>query len=94
LLLTLPLNGTLDRQQLTLRARWVEAVAQFLQGYCLAFLKEPAFADLEATFTVRMNTNHADQGLIVRAQDPTKLALIHFPQTGQQFRAKHFWVAL
>lgn len=65
-----------------------------LQGYCLAFLKEPTFSDLEATFTVRMNTNHADEGIIVRAQDPTKFALVHFPQTGQQFRAQHFWVAL
>jgi len=65
-----------------------------LQGYCLAFLKDRAYADLEATFTVRMNTNHADQGLIVRAQDPTHFAMIHFPQTGQQYRAQHFWVAL
>ncbi|MBM3972185.1 MAG: hypothetical protein FJ302_20345 [Planctomycetes bacterium] len=65
-----------------------------LQGCCLAFLKDRAYADLEATFTVQMNTNHADEGLIVHAQDPTRFALIHFPQTGQQFRAQHFWVAL
>jgi hypothetical protein len=65
-----------------------------LQGYCLAFLKDRAYRDVEATFTVQMNTNHADEGLIVRAQDPTRFALIHFPQTGQQFRAQHFWVAL
>ena len=65
-----------------------------LQGYCLAFLKDRAYADLEATFSVQMNTNHADQGLIVRAQDPTHFTLIHFPQTGQQYRAQHFWVAL
>ena len=65
-----------------------------LQGYCLAFLKDRAYTDLEATFSVQMNTNHADQGFIVRAQDPTRFALIHFPQTGQQYRAQHFWVAL
>ena len=65
-----------------------------LQGYCLAFNKKEAYADLEASFNVQMNTNHADQGLIVRAQDPTHYYLIHFPQCGQQFRAQHFWVAL
>jgi hypothetical protein len=37
--------------------------------------------------------SQSERGLIVRAQDPTKFALIHFPQTGQQFRAQHFWVA-
>ena len=65
-----------------------------LQGYCLAFQKDQAFADLEATFTIRMDTAHADEGLIVRAQDPTRFTLIHFPQTGQQYRAQHFWIAL
>jgi hypothetical protein len=65
-----------------------------LQGYCLAFVKSPAYADVEATFNVQMNTNHADQGFIVRAQDPTRYCLLHFPQTGQQYRAQHFWAAL
>lgn len=65
-----------------------------LQGYCLAFLKDRVYADLDARFTVQLKTNHADEGLIVRAQDPTRFALIHFPQTGQQYRAQHFWVAL
>lgn len=65
-----------------------------LQGYCLAFHRGKAYSDLEAEFTVQMNTNHADEGLIVRAQDPTHYYVIHFPQTGQQYRAQHFWVAL
>ena len=71
-----------------------ERTGDGLQGYCLAFLEDRAYADLEATFTVQMSTNRADEGLIVRAQDPTRFALIHFPQTGQQFRVQHFWVAL
>lgn len=65
-----------------------------LQGYCLAFARDRAYSDLEATFSVQMNTGHADEGLIVRARDATHFALIHFPQTGQQYRAQHFWVAL
>lgn len=65
-----------------------------LQGYGLAFYKPKAYADLEAEFRVQMPTNHADLGLIVRAQDPTHYYLIHFPQCGQGYRAQHFWAAL
>lgn len=65
-----------------------------LQGYCLAFATSRAYADVEATFSIQMNAGHADQGLIVRAQDPTHYYLIHFPQSGQSYRAQHFWVAL
>lgn len=65
-----------------------------LQGYCLAFYTAKAYRDLEARFTVQMKTNHADIGLIVRAQSPTRYYLIHFPQGGQSYRAQHFWAAL
>ena len=67
---------------------------QGLQGYCLAFDKTSAYSDLEAEFTVSMPTGHADIGFIVRAQDPTHYYLIHFPQSGQSYRAQHFWAAL
>ena len=67
---------------------------QGLQGYCLAFNKAKAYSDLEAEFSVRMPTGHADLGFIVRAQDPTHYYLIHFPQSGQGYRAQHFWAAL
>ena len=67
---------------------------QGLQGYCLAFQKTKAYRDLEARFTVRMPTGHADIGFIVRAQDPTHYYLVHFPQSGQGYRAQHFWAAL
>jgi hypothetical protein len=65
-----------------------------LQGYCLAFAKDRAYSDLEAAFTIQMKTGHADQGFVVRAQDPTHYYLLHFPQSGQQYRAQHFWAAL
>src|SRR5205814_3897653 len=41
-----------------------------------------------------MPTNHADLGFVVRAQDPTRYYLVHFPQSGQSYRAQHFWAAL
>lgn len=65
-----------------------------LQGYCFAFAKDKSYRDLEAAFTVKMPTGHADIGLIVRAQDPKHYYLIHFPQCGQAYRAQHFWAAL
>ena len=65
-----------------------------LQSYCLAFRKSKAYSDLDARFTVRMSSFHADLGLIVRAQDPTHFYLVHFPQGAQAFRAQHFWAAL
>ena len=64
------------------------------QGYCLAFYKPLALSDVDATFTLQLNTGHADVGLIFRAQDPTHYYLIHFPQGGQSYRAQHFWAAL
>ncbi len=60
----------------------------------MAFQKTRAWSDVEATFTIRLNSFRADQGLIVRAQDATRYCLIHFPQSGQQYRAQHFWAAL
>ena len=65
-----------------------------LQGYSMAFYKPKSYSDVEAEFTVCMPTNHADIGLIVRAQDPTHFYVIHFPQCGQAYRAQHFWAAL
>ncbi|MBI1915695.1 MAG: DUF1080 domain-containing protein [Planctomycetes bacterium] len=65
-----------------------------LQGYCLAFARARSYSDVEATCTVQMKSGHADIGFIVRAQDPTRYYLIHFPQSGQSYRAQHFWAAL
>src|SRR5262249_33285147 len=65
-----------------------------LQGYCLAFYKPKRFRDVDASFTFQMKANHADIGFIIRAQDPTHYYLIHFPQSGQSYRAQHFWAAL
>ncbi len=65
-----------------------------LQGYCLAFLKNKVYSDLEAEFDVTMPVGHADEGFIIRAQDPTHYYLVHFPQCGQGYRAQHYWAAL
>ena len=65
-----------------------------LQGLSLAFHVPEAYADLSAEFAVQMPANHADLGLVVRAQDPRRFYLIHFPQCGQGYRAQHFWAAL
>jgi hypothetical protein len=40
--------------------------------YC-AFYKGASFSDVEATFKVRLDTNHCDAGFIVRAQNPSEL---------------------
>ena len=65
-----------------------------LQGLCLAFLKTAVYSDLEAEFDVTMPSNHADEGFIFRAQDPTHFYIVHFPQCGQGYRAQHYWAAL
>ena len=65
-----------------------------LQGYQLRFNTDRAYRDFEANFTISMPSGHADIGLIVRAQDPRHYYLVHFPQSGQSFRAQHFWGAV
>lgn len=65
-----------------------------LQGCQLRFHTDHAYRDFEANFTVSMPSNHADVGMIVRAQDPRHYYLVHFPQSGQSFRAQHFWGAI
>src|SRR5690242_7165003 len=64
------------------------------EDYYYAFYKGATFSDLEATFKVRLDTNHCDADLIVRAQSPSECYLIHFPNGGQQYRAQHFWAAV
>ncbi|MFN0165359.1 MAG: sialidase family protein [Bryobacteraceae bacterium] len=59
-----------------------------------AFRRGASHSDLTAEFDFRITTNHADAGLIIRAQDPAHFYMVHFPNGGQQYRAQHFWAAL
>src|SRR5204863_9240534 len=60
----------------------------------LAFYKARAFSDFAAEFKFRWNIQGSDAGFIFRAQDVRHYYLVHFPCTGQQFRAAHFWAAI
>ncbi|MSO21832.1 MAG: DUF1080 domain-containing protein [Acidobacteria bacterium] len=60
----------------------------------LAFHTARTFADFEAEFEFRWNIQGADAGFVFRAQDARHYYLVHFPCTGQQFRAAHFWAAI
>jgi hypothetical protein len=60
----------------------------------LTFFRGQAYADFEADFEFRLQTNHSGAGLVVGAQSATDFHLVHFPCCGQQYRAKHFWVAV
>ena len=60
----------------------------------LAFYTSTAFQDFEAEFEFRWNIQNCDAGLIFRAQDARNYYLVHFPCTGQTYRAEHFWAAI
>jgi hypothetical protein len=60
----------------------------------LAFHTAKAYGDFEAEFEFRWNIQGSDAGFIFRAQDARHYYLVHFPCTGQQFRAAHFWAAI
>lgn len=60
----------------------------------LAFHTARAYGDFEADFEFRWNIQGSDAGFIFRAQDAQHYYLVHFPCTGQQFRAGHFWAAI
>ena len=60
----------------------------------LHFFRGRAYADFEAEFEFRWQTNHCGTGLILGAQNASDFHLVHFPCCGQHFRAKHFWAAV
>jgi len=64
-----------------------------IQGHHYAFSPLRMGDDLRARFQVRLSS-HADAGIILRAHDPTRFWLLHFPECGQANRAQHFWAAL
>ena len=60
----------------------------------LAFNTSRAYADFEAEFDFRWNIQNCGAGLIFRARDARHYYMAHFPCTGQQYRAEHFWAAI
>ena len=62
--------------------------------YYTAFYQPKTFGDLIATFQFRLEQVFCDAGMIVHAKDAQHYYLVHFPTAGQQWRAKHFWVAI
>ena len=60
----------------------------------LTFFRDQAYADFEAEFEFRWQTNHCGAGLILGAQNTGDFYLVHFPCCGQHYRAKHFWAAV
>jgi len=60
----------------------------------LAFYTTYAYSDFEVEFEFRPEYVIAGSGLIFRAQDAHHYYLVHFPYTGQQYRAEHFWAAI
>ena len=60
----------------------------------LAFYKPQAYGDFEIEFDFRVGGAHGGAGLIYRAQDARHYYLLHFPSSGQHYRAKHFWAAI
>ncbi len=60
----------------------------------LAFNTTTAYADFEADFEFRWNIQNGGAGLVFRARDAQHYYLAHFPCTGQQYRAEHFWAAI
>ncbi len=55
---------------------------------------EQAYGDFEAEFDFRLDNLIAGCGFIFRARDAQHYYLLHFPTTGQQYRAEHFWAAI
>src|SRR4029077_6247134 len=64
------------------------------QDYYTAFYLPKVLGDLEATFQFRLEQIFCDAGIVIHAQDAQHYYLVHFPTGGQQWRAKHFWVAI
>ena len=60
----------------------------------LAFNTSRAYADFEAEFDFRWNIQNCGAGLMFRARDAQHYYMAHFPCTGQQYRAEHFWAAI
>ena len=60
----------------------------------LAFNTSRAYADFEAEFDFRWNIQNCGAGLMFRATDAQHYYMVHFPCTGQQYRAEHFWAAI
>ena len=60
----------------------------------LAFYTARAYSDFEAGFEFRWDHIHTGTGFVFRAEDAQHYYLVHFPCTGQQYRAEHFWAAI
>jgi hypothetical protein len=60
----------------------------------LAVNTSQAYRNLEAEFEFRADSMICGAGFVFRAQDPRHYYLVHFPYTGQQYRAEHFWAAV
>jgi hypothetical protein len=60
----------------------------------LAFYTAHTYADFEVEFDFRWDTFHSGSGFVFRARDALHYYLVHFPCTGQQYRAEHFWAAI
>jgi hypothetical protein len=60
----------------------------------LAFFNRHGFLDFEVEFDFRWGASHSGAGFIFRAQNPSHYYLLHFPSSGQHYRAKHFWAAI
>jgi len=63
-----------------------------IQGHHYAFLRDRVYDDLRISFRFRLFP-HSDVGIILRARDPSRFYLLHFPDCGQASRAQHFWAA-
>ena len=70
-----------------------DATGTWVDDY-LHFFRGQAYADFEAEFEFRWQTNHCGTGFILGAQNASDFHLVHFPCCGQHFRAKHFWAAV
>jgi len=60
----------------------------------LAFFTEKVFSDFEAEFEFRWENVICGAGFVFRAQDARHYYMVHFPCTGQQYRAEYFWAAI
>ena len=64
-----------------------------IQGHHYAFARHLCFQDARVRFDFRVG-NHADAGIILRANDESDFYLLHFPGCGQSSRGQHFFAAL
>ncbi len=63
-------------------------------GENLAVYTDQAYADFEAEFEFRWDGAWTNAGLVFRARDAQHYYVVHFPVSGQQRRAEHFWAAI